>query len=80
MPENPQKGPAGFNFAVVAKELALAMELPFVLVGSVGAGGLVGYGVDHLLHTRPVGLLVGGGLGFAAGIRELLRRIPKSKA
>jgi len=63
--------------AGVARQLAAAMELPFVLFGSVVAGGLMGYGVDHWLRTGPFGLLIGGALGFAAGIRELLRRLTK---
>ena len=61
----------------VARQLATAMELPFVLIGSVLAGGLIGYGVDSWLHIRPFGMLAGGALGFAAGIRELLRRLSK---
>jgi F0F1-type ATP synthase assembly protein I len=53
------------------------MELPFVLLASVVVGGLFGYAVDYELHSRPFGLLIGGALGFAAGIRELLRRLTK---
>jgi F0F1-type ATP synthase assembly protein I len=71
------KPESGKGIAGVARQLAMAMELPFVLLGCVFAGGLIGYGVDHWLHTQPFGLLIGGALGFAAGIRDLLRRISK---
>jgi len=63
--------------AGVLRQVAAAMELPFVLLGSVVAGGLLGYAIDYWLRSKPLGLLIGGALGFAAGIRELLRRLSK---
>jgi len=57
--------------------LALALELPFILVGSVLLGGLVGWWLDGRLHSSPVGMLLLGLLGFAGGVREVLRRVPK---
>ena len=59
-----------------SNQATIAMELPFVLVSAVVVGGLIGYFLDHWLHTRPVFLLVLGGIGFYAGIREVLRRLP----
>jgi ATP synthase protein I len=78
--QTPEKvpGPLGRS-ATLARQFALAVELPFVFVATVMIGGLMGTGVDHWLHTRPFGVLIGGGLGFAAGIRELLRRISKKE-
>lgn len=37
------------------------------------AGGLLGYGLDHLLHTFP--LIMTGGLiiGFALAVRDMLK-------
>ena len=55
---------------------ALAMELPFTLVGAVVFGGLLGYFLDKWLHTGPWLMMVLGGLGFVAGIREVIRRLP----
>lgn len=52
------------------------MELPFVFVAAVGLGGTIGYFLDHWLHTKVIFLLVFGGLGFFAGLREILRRLP----
>ncbi len=75
--EQPGTGKRPTEAAGVLRQVATAMELPFVLLGSVLAGGLLGYAVDYGLHTRPFGLLIGGALGFAAGIRELLRRLSK---
>jgi F0F1-type ATP synthase assembly protein I len=57
------------------QQVLLAMELPFVMIGSVIAGGLVGYLLDRVLHTAPALLLVGGLLGFAAGIWEIVRNL-----
>jgi F0F1-type ATP synthase assembly protein I len=57
------------------------MELPFVLVGSVIAGGGLGYFLDLKLRTAPWMLLGCGLLGFLGGTWELLRRLnatPKS--
>jgi F0F1-type ATP synthase assembly protein I len=57
-------------------QFGLAMELPFVFVAAVGLGGVIGYFLDHWLHTKIIFLLVFGGLGFFAGLREILRRLP----
>ena len=58
-------------------QVATATELPFVLVACVGFGGALGLGVDRLLKSEPFGLLIGGALGLAGGVREILRRITK---
>jgi F0F1-type ATP synthase assembly protein I len=55
---------------------ALAMELPFTIVGAMLVGGLLGYFVDHWLHTKWIFTLILGGIGFAGGLREALRRLP----
>ena len=57
-------------------QFGLALELPFVFVAAVGLGGGGGYFLDHWLHTKVIFLLVFGGLGFFAGLREILRRLP----
>jgi ATP synthase protein I len=59
----------------VSNQTAIAMELPFVIVAAVVVGGLFGYFLDRWLHTKPVFLLVFGGLGFFAGVRDVLRRL-----
>jgi ATP synthase protein I len=59
-----------------ASTASLAMELPFTLVGAVVFAGVVGYFLDRWLHTRPWLTLILGTLGFIAGLREVLRRLP----
>ena len=54
------------------------MELPFILVAGVIIGGGLGHWIDTRAHlSHPVFTLLLGLLGFAAGVREVLRRIPK---
>ena len=60
-------------------QTALAFELPFTLVGAVVLGGVLGYYLDRWLHTRMLFTLVLGGIGFYAGLREILRRLDGSK-
>lgn len=64
--------------ATFARQLALAMELPFVLVATVVIGGAVGYWLDQRFHTSPLFLLVLGALGLAAGVRDIIRRLSGS--
>ena len=55
---------------------ALALELPFTIVGALVVGGAVGYFLDRVLHTQWIFTVALGVLGFAGGIREALRRLP----
>ena len=59
-------------------QAALALELPFTIVGAVLVGGVLGYFLDHWLHTKIVFTLVLGALGFAGGLKEVLRRLAQS--
>ena len=68
-PPSPQKG-NNFN-----TQFGMAMELPFVLAGAVAIGGLLGYFLDHWLHTKVLFMLILGGLGLFAGVRDVLRRV-----
>jgi len=49
-----------------------------VLVSAVAVGGLAGYFLDRWFHTKPFLLVILGGLGFFAGVREIVRRLPGS--
>jgi len=62
----------------MSRQFAIAMELPFVLVSAIVVGGGAGYLLDRWLHTRPIGMIILGGLGFYAGVRDILRRLSKS--
>ena len=60
-----------------SQQIATAMELPFIFVGCIVVGGAIGYFLDVWLHTKPALMIVFGALGFVAGLRDLLRRLPK---
>jgi ATP synthase protein I len=70
--------PPARRSSILARQFALAIELPFVFVAMIVIGGAIGYWLDRRLHTSPLFLLLLGGLGFAAGVRELLRRLSRS--
>jgi F0F1-type ATP synthase assembly protein I len=55
------------------QQVVFALELPFVMIGSVLAGGGLGYLIDRYAHTAPVCMLLGGGLGLVGGIWEIIR-------
>lgn len=61
-----------------ANSTALALELPFTLVGAVIFAGLVGYLLDKWLHTKPVLMLILGVVGLIGGVREVIRRLPSN--
>jgi ATP synthase protein I len=71
-PDSTKKGKA------VSNNVALAMELPFTLVGAIALGVALGYFLDRWLHTKAVFMIILGALGFIAGVREVLRRLPGS--
>jgi ATP synthase protein I len=72
-PNSPQSGEPKAN--KYSGNFALAMELPFTIVGAVVLGGLLGFFIDHWLHTKVIFTLLLGGVGFAAGVKEVLRRL-----
>lgn len=57
----------------------MALELPFVLVLSIVIGGFFGFLLDRWLHTKPVLTLILGGVGFYAGVRDVLRRVARDE-
>lgn len=57
------------------RQVALATELPLIMVGSVIVGGAIGYFIDRYAHTDPVFMLVGGIAGFATGVWDIIRRL-----
>lgn len=70
----PTDGPPSPNKGFLSG-LSLAMELPFVMVAGVMLGGGLGFLLDRWLHTSPALALILGGLGFGAGIWEIIRRL-----
>ncbi|ACA21177.1 conserved hypothetical proteinn [Methylobacterium sp. 4-46] len=53
--------------------LGLALRLSTEFVSGVVAGGLLGWGLDRLLGTKPWGMIVLVILGFAAGVLNVMR-------
>ena len=59
------------------QQLAMAMELPLIIVAAIGIAGLLGFFLDRWLHTKPIFMIVLGAVGFAIGVRDVLRRLPE---
>lgn len=53
--------------------LAKAFRLSAEFVSGPVAGGLIGWGVDTLLHSKPWGMIAFVMLGFLAGIYNVMR-------
>ena len=51
----------------------LAWRMVIELVTGLGLGGVLGYGLDHLLGTTPLMMVVFIFLGLAAGIKTMMR-------
>jgi len=75
--KNSNLTPAEREAGGFSRQFAMAMELPFILVASVGVGGLVGFFLDRWLYTKPYLMLLLGTLGFIGGLRDVLRRVAK---
>ena len=60
-----------------SSQYATALELPIVLVSAIVVGGFLGYLLDRWLHTKPVFMLILGGVGFYVGVRDVLRRVSR---
>ncbi|MGH9713301.1 MAG: AtpZ/AtpI family protein [Candidatus Acidiferrales bacterium] len=73
-PPAPRKRPTAF-----VNQLALAMELPFIMIGGVVIGGGLGWLIDRHFHTSPALTLLFGGIGFAAGIWDILKRLNRAE-
>ncbi|MFZ3215437.1 MAG: AtpZ/AtpI family protein [Candidatus Acidiferrales bacterium] len=58
-----------------ATQVAMAMELPVIMIASIVIGGGAGYLLDRWLHTSPLLTLILGFLGFGAGVWDILRRL-----
>lgn len=61
------------NSGGAMKQIALAVELPFMLIGPAIVGGGIGYFLDRWLHTKPWLMIVLGLCGVAAGLRETIK-------
>jgi ATP synthase protein I len=51
----------------------LALRFGGEFGAAIIVGALLGFGADYVLHTSPWGLVIGFGLGFAAGVVNVVR-------
>ena len=51
----------------------LAWRMVIELVAGIGIGFGIGFGLDHLFGTLPIFLMIFALLGFAAGVRTMMR-------
>ena len=72
--------PASAKSNNFSTQFAMAMELPFVIVGAVLLGGVLGFFLDRWFHTKPYLMLVFGALGFFGGVRDIIRRTSGSRS
>lgn len=61
------------------RQVALALQLPVMLVAPVGVGAAVGYFVDRWLHTTPIFMIVLIIFGFAVGVRDTLKSVNREE-
>lgn len=59
-------------------QVALALELPFIMIACIVIAGGAGYLIDRWLHTSPAFTLILGLLGFGAGVWDIIRRLSHS--
>jgi len=52
---------------------SLALRFGGEFGAAIIVGALLGYGIDYFLHTGPWGLVIGFGLGFVAGVVNVVR-------
>jgi ATP synthase protein I len=71
---SPRKRPSS-----AATQVAMAMELPVILIACVVIAGGAGYLLDRWLHSSPLLTLILGFLGFGAGVWDVIRRLTRSE-
>lgn len=57
----------------MSDRMGLGFRIAIELVVCTGVGAGMGYGIDTWLGSRPFGMVVGLGLGFAAGVMTIYR-------
>lgn len=67
------RGQGGSRSSRPDSPASLALRFGGEFGAAIIVGALLGYGADYLLHTSPWGLVIGFGLGFAAGVVNVVR-------
>lgn len=76
----PSKNSGDKTEGSAARQMAMATELPFVIVSGTVVGAFIGYLLDRWWHTKPWMLVILGFAGFFVGVRDVLRRAGKSNS
>jgi ATP synthase protein I len=64
---------------VANREIGQAMRLGTELLAGVGVGGVIGYFLDKVAGTSPILFILFFFLGFAAGLRNIMRSVSKGE-
>lgn len=67
------RGEGASNASPPQSAAGLALRFGGEFGAAIIVGALLGYGVDYFLPTDPWGLVIGFGLGFAAGVVNVVR-------
>ena len=67
------RGEGASNASPPQSAAGLALRFGGEFGAAIIVGALLGFGADYFLHTSPWGLVIGFGLGFAAGIVNVVR-------
>ena len=59
--------------SATSNAMAIGMRMASEFVSAILVGALLGFGFDHWLKSTPIGLIIGLGIGFAAGVVNLVR-------
>jgi F0F1-type ATP synthase assembly protein I len=73
----PPSNPLGKQQLGFMRDLASAMEMPFILVCGILAGGAIGFFLDRALHTKPWLLLLFGMAGFGLGVWRVIHDLDR---
>jgi F0F1-type ATP synthase assembly protein I len=75
-PKHPDRPKPGSDAETAGWYRMTGVGIEFIV--AIAMLGAAGYYVDRWLNTRPVFLLIGGGIGFAVGLWIVIRTAMKS--
>lgn len=67
------RGEGASNVPPQQSAAGLALRFGGEFGAAIIVGALLGFGADYFLHSSPWGLVIGFGLGFAAGVVNVVR-------
>jgi ATP synthase protein I len=67
------RGEGASNAPPARSAAGLALRFGGEFGAAIIVGALLGFGADYFLHSSPWGLMIGFGLGFVAGVVNVVR-------